>query len=145
MKVVVQRAKSAQVVVEQKIVGQIEKGLMLLVGITHDDTQEDVLYCAKKIANMRIFEDQDGKLNLSVKEIGGEILSVSQFTLYAQTKKGNRPSFVEAADKETAQPLYEAFNEALREEGLKVEMGVFGAMMDVTFTNEGPVTIIVES
>ena len=145
MKVVVQRAKSAQVVVEQKIVGQIEKGLMLLVGITHDDTHEDVLYCAKKIANMRIFEDQDGKLNLSIKEIGGEVLSVSQFTLYAQTKKGNRPSFVEAAGKETAQPLYEAFNEALREEGLKVETGIFGAMMDVTFTNEGPITIIVES
>lgn len=146
MKIVVQRAKKARVIVDGHVTGEIEKGLMLLVGITHKDTVEDLEYCAKKVANMRIFEDADGKMNLSVKEVGGAILSVSQFTLYGDTRKGNRPSFIEAARPEVAKPLYDQFNELLRTKyDLKVETGIFGAMMDVEFTNEGPVTLMIES
>ncbi|MCL1949621.1 MAG: D-aminoacyl-tRNA deacylase [Turicibacter sp.] len=146
MKIVVQRAKNAQVRVNDETVGQISHGLMLLVGITHNDTLKDLEYGAKKVANLRIFEDADGKMNLSVKDVGGHILSISQFTLYGETKKGNRPSFIEAARPETAKGLYDQFNEILREvHGLKVETGVFGAMMDVRFTNDGPVTLLVES
>jgi len=119
---------------------------MLLVGITHDDTLTDIAYCAKKVANLRIFEDEFGKLNLSVIDTGGQILSISQFTLYGNTEKGNRPSFTNAAPQEVAQPLYDAFNQLLHEAyGLTVETGVFGAHMDVNFTNDGPVTLIVES
>lgn len=146
MRVVVQRAKHARVIVEGQVTGQIEKGLMLLVGITHEDTISDLEYCAKKIANMRIFEDEEGKMNLSIKDVGGDILSVSQFTLYGETRKGNRPSFIQAARPEVAKPLYDQFNDLLRAEyQLKVETGIFGAMMDVEFTNDGPVTLIVES
>ena len=146
MRVVVQRAKNARVIVEGQVTGQIEKGLMLLVGITHEDTISDLEYCAKKIANMRIFEDEEGKMNLSIKDVGGDILSVSQFTLYGETRKGNRPSFIQAARPEVAKPLYEQFNDLLRAEyQLKVETGIFGAMMDVEFINDGPVTLIVES
>lgn len=146
MKIVVQRAKKARVIVDGNVTGEIEEGLMLLVGITHKDTVEDLEYCAKKVANMRIFEDADGKMNLSVKEVGGAILSVSQFTLYGDTRKGNRPSFIEAARPEVAKPLYDQFNELLRTKyDLKVETGIFGAMMDVEFTNEGPVTLMIES
>ncbi len=146
MRVVVQRAKNASVTVNSEVVGQIEFGLMLLVGITHEDTLEDVKYCAKKIANTRIFEDEEGKLNLSIQDVKGQILSVSQFTLYGDTKKGNRPSFIKAARPEVAKPLYEAFNTCLKEEyDLIVETGLFGEMMDVRFTNDGPITIMVES
>lgn len=146
MKIVVQRAKHAKVVVDGNVTGEIEKGLMLLVGITHQDTIQDLEYCAKKVANMRIFEDADGKMNLSVKDVGGAILSVSQFTLYGDTRKGNRPSFIEAARPEVAKPLYDQFNELLRTTyDLKVETGIFGAMMDVEFTNDGPVTLMIES
>lgn len=146
MRVVVQRAKNARVIVEGQVTGQIEKGLMLLVGITHEDTISDLEYCAKKIANMRIFEDEEGKMNLSIKDVGGDILSVSQFTLYGETHKGNRASFIQAARPEVAKPLYDQFNDLLRAEyQLKVETGIFGAMMDVEFTNDGPVTLIVES
>ena len=124
----------------------IEHGLMLLVGITHEDTVKDLEYCAKKVANLRIFEDEQGKMNLSIKEVGGSILSISQFTLYGETKKGNRPSFIEAARPEVAEPLYHQFNQILRETyEIQVETGIFGAMMDVSFTNNGPVTLIVES
>ena len=146
MRVVVQRARQAKVTVDGKVTGAIEHGLMLLVGITHEDTVKDLEYCAKKVANLRIFEDEQGKMNLSIKEVGGSILSISQFTLYGETKKGNRPSFIEAARPEVAEPLYHQFNEILRETyEIQVETGIFGAMMDVSFTNNGPVTLIVES
>ena len=146
MRVIVQRATQAKVTVDGKVTGQIEHGLMLLVGLTHEDGLKDLEYCAKKVANLRIFEDEAGKMNLSVTDVGGAILSISQFTLYGETKKGNRPSFNEAARPEVAEPLYHQFNQILRYSyGLKVETGVFGAMMDVSFTNNGPVTLIVES
>jgi len=146
MKIVVQRAKDAKVVVDGKVVGSIPHGLMLLVGITHDDTVENARFCAKKVANLRIFEDEDGVMNLSVKGVGGGVLSISQFTLYGNIEKGNRPSYIKAARPEVAEPMYEQFNEILRvEHGLQVETGVFGAMMDIDFTNDGPVTLIVES
>ena len=146
MRVVVQRARQAKVTVDGKVTGAIEHGLMLLVGITHEDTVKDLEYCAKKVANLRIFEDEQGKMNLSIKEVGGSILSISQFTLYGETKKGNRPSFIEAARPEVAEPLYHQFNQILRETyEIQVETGIFGAMMDVSFTNNDPVTLIVES
>lgn len=146
MKIIVQRAKQAKVVVDEKMVGAIDSGLMLLVGITHTDTIVDAEYCAKKIAGLRIFEDETGKMNLSIKDVGKEILSISQFTLYGNVDKGNRPSFTEAARPEIAEPLYNEFNEILKAvHGIHVETGVFGAMMDVEFINEGPVTLVVES
>lgn len=145
MRVVVQRSKEAKVVVNGEIVGQIEQGLMLLVGITHEDTEADAKYVAEKVAGLRIFEDEAGKMNLSVMDIGGQILSVSQFTLYGDCAKGKRPNFMAAARPEQAQPLYDYFNGCLRELGLTVETGRFGEMMDVSFTNWGPVTLIVES
>jgi D-tyrosyl-tRNA(Tyr) deacylase len=118
---------------------------MLLVGVTHEDTEQDAAYLAEKISGLRIFEDEAGKMNLAVTEIGGAILSVSQFTLYGDCRKGKRPNFMAAARPETAEPLYERFNELLRAKGLTVETGVFGADMDVQLTNWGPVTLIVDS
>ncbi|MGN7408532.1 D-aminoacyl-tRNA deacylase [Sporosarcina sp. SAFN-010] len=145
MKVVLQRSKKASVTVDGTVTGAIEHGYVLLVGLTHTDTQEDAAYVAKKIAGLRLFEDEDGKMNRSIDETGGAILSVSQFTLYGDTRKGRRPSFIKAARPETAEPLYDYFNEQLRAYGLTVETGIFGAMMDVALVNDGPVTIIVES
>ena len=145
MKVVIQRSGEASVTVGGKVTGAIDSGYVLLVGITHSDTEEDVRYVANKVANLRLFEDDEGKMNLSILEAGGAILSVSQFTLYADTTRGRRPGFSEAARPEQAQPIYERFNEELRGLGLRVETGVFGAMMDVSLTNDGPVTVIVES
>lgn len=145
MKVVIQRAKHAKVIVDNEVVGQIEKGVMVLVGITHDDTVADAEYLAEKIANVRIFEDSAGKMNDSLLDVNGQVLSVSQFTLYGDCRKGRRPNFMNAAKPEFANELYEVLNTKLREKGLKVETGVFGAMMDVQFTNEGPVTLIIES
>lgn len=144
MRIVVQRCKQAKVSVEGNVVGSVEKGLMLLVGITHEDTEKEAEYLAEKIAGLRIFEDDEGKMNLSIKDIGGDILSVSQFTLYGDCSKGKRPSFITAARPETAEPLYERFNEILRGKGLTVETGKFGADMDVELTNWGPVTLILE-
>jgi D-aminoacyl-tRNA deacylase len=145
MKVVVQRAKKAQVTVNGEVVGAIGHGLVLLVGVTHSDTLEDVAFIADKIAHLRIFEDEAGKMNLSVLDVGGDILSVSQFTLYGDCRKGRRPNFMEAAKPDHALPLYEALNEALRQKGIRVETGKFGAMMEVELINDGPVTLIVES
>lgn len=145
MRVVVQRSKNAKVTVNGEITGQISKGLVLLVGVTHNDKDEDAAFLAEKIVNLRIFEDEAGKMNLSLLEVGGEILSVSQFTLYGDCRKGRRPNFMDAARPEQANQLYEVFNSLLREKGIKVETGIFGAMMDVELINDGPVTLIVES
>ena len=145
MRVVLQRSLQARVEVDGEVTGKIDKGYVLLVGITHEDTREDVRYVAEKVANLRLFEDEEGKMNRSILEVGGSILSVSQFTLYGDTKKGRRPSFSEAAKPNIAKPLWEFFNEELRNLNLHVETGVFGAMMDVSLVNDGPVTLIVES
>lgn len=145
MRVVVQRAKRAKVTVNGEVVGSIDHGLVLLVGVTHSDTVEDAAFIADKIAHLRIFEDESGKMNLSVLDVGGEILSVSQFTLYGDCRKGRRPNFMEAAKPDHALPIYEAMNEALRQKGIRVETGKFGAMMEVELINDGPVTLIVES
>lgn len=145
MKIVVQRCSKAEVRIDGTTIGKIGRGIMLLVGITHTDTKETADHIAKKIAGMRIFEDKDGKMNLSLSEIGGSILSISQFTLYGDAHKGNRPSFVEAARPEIAEPLYDYLNQVLREQyQLTVETGRFGADMQVDFINDGPVTIILE-
>ena len=146
MRVIIQRCSRAEVRVEGQIVGQIGKGFMMLVGITEGDARAQVELLAKKVAQMRVFEDTEGKMNLSLHDVGGAILSISQFTLYADCKKGNRPSFIKAARPEVAEPLYELFNRVLLEEyGLQVETGRFGADMKVDFVNDGPVTIILDS
>lgn len=145
MRVVIQRVSKAKVVADGALSGAINKGFLLLVGVEEADTSEDVDYLTRKISNMRIFEDEDGKMNLSLKEVDGEILSISQFTLHADTKKGNRPSFINAARPDQADQLYEELNDKLRTEGFKVEVGIFGADMDVSLVNDGPVTILVDS
>lgn len=145
MRIVVQRSKQASVEVEDKVVGAIDKGLVLLVGVTHDDTEADAKRLADKIAGLRIFEDESGKMNLSVQDVGGDILSISQFTLYGDCRKGKRPNFMAAARPEPAEALYNRFNELLRDAGLRVATGVFGAMMDVSLVNWGPVTLILDS
>lgn len=144
MKVVVQRVQNANVTVKNKKVGEINKGLLLLVGFTQNETQENIDWMVKKITNLRIFDDQDGIMNISIKDIKGEILSVSQFTLYADSKKGNRPSYIKALNGEEAIILYNKFNKKLKETGLKVEEGIFGEDMQVSLTNDGPITIILE-
>ncbi|MDT8861534.1 D-aminoacyl-tRNA deacylase [Alkalihalobacillus sp. MEB130] len=145
MRVVLQRTKESSVSVNGEIIGQINVGLTLLVGITHDDTIDDIEYVADKIVNLRIFEDDDGKMNHSLKDVNGQILSISQFTLYGDCKKGRRPNFMNAAKPDVAKQLYDQFNEELRNKGMDVQTGEFGAMMDVSLVNDGPVTLIVES
>jgi D-aminoacyl-tRNA deacylase len=145
VRIVVQRTKQASVVVNDETVGQIDFGFMLLVGITHEDTEEDVAFLVDKIVNLRVFEDEAGKMNLSLLDVGGQILSISQFTLYGDCRKGRRPNFMNAAKPDMAESLYNRLNEQLREKGVKVETGIFGAMMDVQLLNHGPVTLIVES
>lgn len=145
MRIVIQRSKRAEVKIGNDSVGSIEQGLVLLVGIESADTQEDVDYLVRKIVTMRIFSDESDKMNLSVQDVKGDILSVSQFTLHAETKKGNRPSFIQAAKPEVATPLYESFNEGLRKNDLRVVNGVFGSDMQVSLINDGPVTIIIDS
>ncbi len=144
MKLVVQRVKQAEVKVKGNSVGKIEKGFLILLGVTHEDAKENVDKLVKKVCGLRVFEDQNGKMNLSIKDIGGELLIVSQFTLYADTKKGNRPSFVKAAAPEKANELYEYFISECKKNGIKVETGEFGAHMEVSLVNDGPVTIIME-
>ncbi len=145
MRVVVQRSKEASVTVNGQTIGEITKGFVLLVGITHNDTTEDAKYVAEKIVNLRVFEDQEGKMNLSLSQVEGEILSISQFTLYGDCRKGRRPNFMEAAHPDHASVIYDQFNQLLRDQGVKVETGQFGAMMDVALINDGPVTLIIES
>ena len=144
MKVILQKVKKASASVDGKIVGEIDKGYCLLVGVHKESTEADAKYLAKKIVEARLFEDENEKLNLGLKDVNGSILSVSQFTLYADTKKGKRPSFTNAASAEEANELYNKFNEYLREEGIKVETGIFQTMMEVNIINDGPVTIIYE-
>lgn len=141
MRALVQRVARAKVTVEGEMVGEIGPGLLILLGITHNDGEAEATKLAQKIVKLRIFNDDAGKMNLSVKDAGGGALVVSQFTLYADTTGGNRPSYIAAARPEQAVPLYEFFSEALRLEGLKIANGVFGADMDVELLNQGPVTI----
>ena len=145
MRAVIQRVSQAKVVVDENTVGQINRGFMILLGVHEQDTQADVDYLVGKISKLRVFEDDQQKMNRSIMDVGGEILSISQFTLFADTKKGNRPSFVQAAKPDTAIPLYEAFNEGLRQAGIPVETGIFGADMKCHLVNDGPVTIIIDS
>lgn len=146
MRCILQRVSEASVKVEKEITGSIKTGLMILVGFEEADTMEDLEWACGKIVNMRIFNDGSGVMNLSVKEINGSILLVSQFTLHAQTKKGNRPSYIKAAKKETAIPLYEQMKSMLEKEtGKKTECGIFGADMNVSLVNDGPVTIFLDS
>ncbi|MEC3882590.1 D-tyrosyl-tRNA(Tyr) deacylase [Halobacillus litoralis] len=145
MKAVVQRAVNASVTVEENDVGTIDRGLVVLLGVNHEDTEEDARYLAKKIPYLRIFEDKDGKMNHSLVDLGGQMLSISQFTLYGDCRKGRRPNFMQAAKPNQAEELYESFNQMVEQEGVKVETGEFGAMMDVKLTNSGPVTLIIDS
>jgi D-tyrosyl-tRNA(Tyr) deacylase len=145
MKVVIQRVSESHVKVDGKIVGEIGKGLMLLVGIDENDEKTDAEWLVQKILNLRIFGDEDDKLNLSVQDIQGEILCISQFTLIADYKKGNRPSFIKAAKPDKAIPLFDYFKEEISKSGLKTESGIFGADMKVSLINDGPVTIVMDS
>ena len=146
MRVVIQRVSSARVTIHDKVVASIQQGLLLLVGIEEHDTQEDILWLSSKITNLRIFSDENKVMNLSLKDIKGKIVVVSQFTLHAATKKGNRPSYIKAARPETAIPLYEDFIYQLENQlGKKIQTGVFGADMQVALVNDGPVTIIIDS
>ena len=144
MKIIVQRVKQAQVSIEGQVYSQIKQGLLLLVGVGPEDQAEDLDYALRKLVNMRIFSDAEGKMNLSVKDIKGEILSISQFTLFADTKKGNRPAFTGAAKPEMAEAFYQDLNRELAKE-IPVETGVFGADMQVELINDGPVTIILDT
>ena len=145
MRIVLQRVKRASVTVEGKTVSEIGSGLLLLVGVAQGDGEEEAAWLARKVARLRVFGDEDGKMNLSVADTGDEVLAVSQFTLLADTRKGNRPSFIRAALPEQAEPLFDYFREKLREEGISsVKTGRFGATMDVALVNDGPVTIVLE-
>ena len=145
MKIVIQRVTEANVKVEGKIVGEITKGLLLLIGIDEEDEKTDADWLVQKILNLRIFGDEEGKLNLSVTDISGEIICISQFTLIADYKKGNRPSFIKAAKPDKAIPLFEYFKNEIAKSGLKTESGIFGADMKVSLLNDGPVTIVMDS
>ena len=145
MKVVLQRVSRATVTIEEEVAGAIGKGHLLLVGIGDEDDREAVEWMARKVVELRVFDDEDGRMNLSLEDVGGELLVVSQFTLYGDTSKGRRPSFVHAADPEVAVPLYEAFLAELEERAPgRIASGEFGAMMDVELVNDGPVTLLLE-
>lgn len=144
MKIIIQRVKKAQVSIEGQVQGKINQGLLLLVGVGPEDQEEDLDYAVRKLVNMRIFSDAEGKMNLSVKDIEGAILSISQFTLFADTKKGNRPAFTGAAKPDMASDFYDAFNQKLAQE-VPVQTGIFGADMQVELVNDGPVTIILDT
>lgn len=144
MRVLLQRVSQASVTVEGEVVGRIEQGFVALVGVTHTDTAEEATWLANKVAGLRVFEDEEGKMNRSVADVGGSLLVISQFTLYGDARKGRRPSFINAARPEAAEPLVTFFADKLREQGFQVETGVFGAMMLVEIHNDGPVTIMLE-
>ncbi len=144
MKIIVQRCTNAQVTVDNKIVGKIDKGLMLLVGFTHTDNSSNIDYMVDKVLNLRIFDDENGVMNKSLLDVNGSILSISQFTLYADTQKGRRPSYVNALSGDKATKLYDEFNKKIKEKDINIETGIFGADMKVNLTNDGPVTIILE-
>lgn len=145
MRAVVQRVTSSKVVVDDKIIGEIGKGLNILIGISKEDTEEDLLYLRDKIINLRIFEDENDKMNLSLLDVKGEILAISQFTLYGDCRKGRRPNFMEAEGGDKAKALYERFIDLLKEKDIKVETGEFGAHMKVDIQNDGPVTLLLDS
>lgn len=145
MKAVIQRVKYSSVSVDGEIVGQINNGLMILLGVTHSDTEKDIHWLANKIKDLRIFEDTEGKMNLSLEDIKGELLVISQFTLYGNCIKGRRPGFTEAARPELAKPLYEKFLDKCKSFGIKTECGIFGADMKVELLNDGPVTLILDT
>ena len=145
MKIVVQRVKGAKVEVDGNVVGKIDNGFLVLLGVTHTDTKENADYLVKKLCKLRVFTDEDGKMNLDIKKVNGKLLIVSQFTLYANCSDGNRPSFIDAAKPKQAEELYEYFcNKCKEEYGIDVEKGIFGADMKVSLLNDGPVTIIIE-
>lgn len=144
MRLLIQRVSKASVKVKGECVGKINKGFLVFLGITHEDTKDNVNYLVNKLYNLRVFEDENEKMNLSIKDINGEILIVSQFTLYADTSHGNRPSFINAAKPEKANKLYEYFIEKAKQTGIKIEAGIFGADMKVELLNDGPVTILLE-
>ena len=145
MRILIQRVKKARVCVLQQEVAAIGHGLLLFVGVSADDTDEDIQYLQRKVLGMRLFSDESGKMNLCLEQVQGEVLCVSQFTLFARTKKGNRPSFVDSAAPEQAERLYEEFVSVLREQGVNVATGIFGAHMEVELINDGPVTIWMDS
>lgn len=145
MKLVIQRVANATVKVDEETIGEIEKGFLVLLGIKQGDTEAQADILIKKLCNLRVFEDEFSKMNLSIKDINGKLLIVSQFTLYADCKKGNRPSFIEAARPEIAEPLYEYFKQGCKNEGLEVQSGKFGADMKISLLNDGPVTIVIEA
>jgi len=145
MRAVVQRVARARVVIDGETVGEIDRGLLVLLGVTHADTAEAAAWLADKVVGLRVFNDADGKMNRSVAEVGGGVLVVSQFTLYGDCRKGRRPSFIDAAGPEIAIPLYEAFIDAVKAQGVATATGRFGAMMQVELVNDGPVTLIVDS
>lgn len=145
MRAVVQRVTSSKVVVDDKIIGEIGKGLNILIGISKEDTEEDLLYLRDKIINLRIFEDENDKMNLSLLDVKGEILAISQFTLYGDCRKGRRPNFMEAEGGDKAKAVYDRFIDLLREKDIKVETGEFGAHMKVDIQNDGPVTLLLDS
>ena len=145
MKIVVQRVKESSVTIDGKVHGQIEKGFMVLVGFCDGDNEIIIDKMIDKMIHLRVFEDTNGKMNLSLGDVKGSILSISQFTLYANCKKGRRPSFIDAAKPEVAIPLYDYFNEKIREQGIHLETGIFGADMKVSLINDGPITIVLDS
>lgn len=145
MRAVIQRVSSASVTVDDVVVGEIARGFVVLLGVRRGDTADDAAYLARKIAKLRVFSDADGKMNLSLENVGGAVLAVSQFTLYADTRGGNRPSFIDAASPDDGKRLYGTFCERLRDEGLEVVRGIFQAEMQVALVNDGPVTIIIDS
>ncbi|MDF8366149.1 D-tyrosyl-tRNA(Tyr) deacylase [Weissella paramesenteroides] len=145
MRIVLQRVKSASVSIDETVVGKIGVGFVLLVGIADSDTEAELDYLVRKITKLRVFEDLVGKMNLAIEDVGGQILSISQFTLYADTKKGNRPSFTKAGAPDFADKMYQLFSKKLRDTGLTVETGEFGANMQVQLINDGPVTIIFDT